>query len=136
VPFLDETGIDFFTLAPFYYVPSTPIAKRKEEFGLEGLFEDWKHNTMTSVQAFALAESMRNEPKYAVHAPELAANNFWTEILFFSNGFTTSEAQFLFRTYNRYLGHDLSAQQYRASGEYAELRAVLERHEMPRPINF
>jgi radical SAM superfamily enzyme YgiQ (UPF0313 family) len=136
VGFLDEAGIDFFTLSPFYFVPSTPIAKRKQEFGLEGLFETWKHDTMTSAQAFALCESLRNEPSYAVHVPELAANNFWTEILFFTNGFTVSEAQFLVRVFNNHLGADLEADAYRSGAEYAELRALLGRHQMPKPVNF
>jgi p-methyltransferase len=136
VGFLDETGIEFFTLAPFYFVPSTPIAQRKAEFGLEGLFENWTHDTMSSVEAFALAESMRTQPKYAVHAPELAANNFWTQILLYTNGFSTSETQFLFRTYNRHLGADLASGAYRESPEYAELRGILDRHEMARPVNY
>jgi radical SAM superfamily enzyme YgiQ (UPF0313 family) len=135
VNFLDDTGIEFFTLAPFYYVPSTPIHHRREEFGLEGLFETWKHNTMTSTEAFALTAELTRAPKYAVHAPELAANNFWTQIMFYSNGFSVEEIQHIFRGYNKRIGEDLNTAELRQSPEYAELRAILDRHPMPRPVN-
>ena len=135
VNFLDDTGIEFFTLAPFYYVPSTPIHQRREEFGLEGLFENWKHNTMTSSEAFTLTAELTRAPKYAVHAPELAANNFWTEIMFYANGFSVDDAQFVFRTFNARLGQDVASDDYRRTPEYARLRQILERHELPSPVN-
>jgi radical SAM superfamily enzyme YgiQ (UPF0313 family) len=136
VGFLDNTSIEFFTMAPFYYVPSTPIHERREEFGLSGKFETWKHNTMTSTEAFALTASMIDAPKYAVHAPELAANNFWTEIMFYSNGYNASETQEVFKTYNRYVGHDLNSAEFGKSDEFRRLRSILDRHDMPRPVNF
>jgi p-methyltransferase len=136
VDFLDVMEIDFFTLAPWYYVPSTPIHQRREEFGLEGAWENWKHDTMTSKEAFALTEELIKEPKYSVHAPELAANEFWSEIMLYCNGFTKDEAQLAFRTFNRHMGQHTSAKKIQVSPEYAELRSVLLRHEMPLPKNF
>lgn len=136
VGFLDNTSIEFFTMAPFYYVPSTPIHDRREEFGLKGRFETWRHNTMTSREAFALTASMIDAPKYAVHAPELAANNFWTEIMFYSNGFSAGETQQIFRTYNRHIGKNVDSQSFRLTREYQEVESLLARHEMPQPRNF
>ncbi len=136
VPFLDELEIDFFLLSPWYYVPSTPIHRRREEFGLEGAWDDWKHNTMTSTEAFALAEKLIKEPKYSVHAPDLSSNEFWSEIMLYCNGFTKDECRLAFQAYNRYIGQDVSAAQVQASPEYAPLRSLLVKREMPKPQNY
>ena len=133
VNFLDEMEIDFFTLAPWYYVPSTPIYQRRAEFGLEGAWEKWKHNTMTSGEAFALAEELKKEPKFSVHTPELSANEFWSEIMLYCNGFTKDEAQTAFRVFNGYMGQDTPAEEIHKSPEYGKLRSILLRHEMPKP---
>jgi p-methyltransferase len=136
VDFLDDTSIEFFTLAPFYYVHSTPIHLRAQEFGLEGNFEKWKHNTMTSEQAFALTAELKRAPKYAVHAPELAANNFWTEIMFYANGWTVAESQLAFKLFNRFEGADVTSQEIQQAPEFAPVCQALHRHEMPRPKNY
>jgi p-methyltransferase len=135
VDFLDDTGIEFFTLAPFYYVHSTPIHQRAAEVGLEGAFERWRHDTMTSEQAFALTAELKRAPKYAIHAPELAANNFWTEIMFYANGWTVDEARSAFRLFNRFEGMAVTAAELRAAPEYSGVAAALQRRPMPRPVN-
>ncbi len=136
VELLDQTAIEFFTLAPFYYVPSTPIHARREEFGLTGRFEKWKHNTMNSTEAFALAEELTHAPKYSVHAPELAANNFWTEILLYANGFSVEESQLAFRAYNRFIGKSVTPAEVQQAPEFPALCELLNRREMPRPVNY
>ena len=136
VPFLDEMEIDFFLLSPWYYVPSTPIHKRRQEFGLEGAWENWKHNTMTSEEAFALAETLIKEPKHSVNVPDLSTNEFWSEIVLYANGFTKDECQLAFKTYSNYIGQDTPAKQVQASPGYAQLRSVLLRREMPQPRNY
>jgi p-methyltransferase len=136
VPFLDEMEIDFFLLSPWYYVPSTPIHKRRQEFGLEGAWENWKHNTMTSEEAFALAETLIKEPKHSVNVPDLSTNEFWSEIVLYANGFTKDECQLAFKTYNNYIGQDIPAKQIQASPGYEKLRSVLLRREMPQPRNY
>jgi hypothetical protein len=51
--FIEESGLDYYFIQPFYYLHHTPIHKRAEDFGLtgEGLF--WSHNTMNWSQAVA-----------------------------------------------------------------------------------
>jgi p-methyltransferase len=136
IPFLDDMEIDFCTLVPWYYDLATPIAQRKEEFGLEGAWWNWKHNTMNSKEAFALAEELMKEPKYSVHAPELSANEFWSEIMLYCNGFTRDEAQLAFQTFNLYRGRNVPAAEIQRAPSYAKLRSVLLRREMPIPKNF
>jgi p-methyltransferase len=46
IEFIETSGIDFYTLKEFYYMRHTPIYENREEFGLSGIGNDWKHNTM------------------------------------------------------------------------------------------
>ena len=48
---IENYGLDFYFLQPFYYLNHTPIFKRAEEFGLSGKGMFWAHNTMNSTQA-------------------------------------------------------------------------------------
>lgn len=134
--FLDEMEIEFFTLAPWHYVPSTPIHRRKKEFGLTGAFGKWKHKTMSSEEAYKITKEIISQPKYSVHVPELAANNFWSEIMLYCNGFSTEEAHFVLRTFNKYMGRYVSSKEIKQSIEYSELHAILSKHQMPKPINI
>ena len=129
-------GIEFFTLAPWHYVPSTPIHKRREEFGLTGAFGAWRHNTMNSEEAYAITKQIISQPKYSVHMPELAANNFWSEIMFYCNGFSLDEAHYVLRTFNKYMGTNIQSSAFREHGDYKKLREILKVHEMPKPKNI
>lgn len=44
--FIEESGLDYFFLQPFFYLQHAPIAKRAEEFGLTGNGLFWSHKTM------------------------------------------------------------------------------------------
>ena len=136
VDFVDEMEIDFCSIAPFYYVPSTPISQRAEEFGLTGSFQNWSHATMTAPEAFVLAEQLSREPRYTIHAPDLAANEFWSQIILYSNGFTLADVRTAFATFNHFRGRAVTSEELEAAPETARLREVLKSHEMPRPINY
>jgi len=49
--FIEESGLDYYFIQPFYYLYHTPIHKRAAEWNLkgEGLF--WSHRTMNSTEA-------------------------------------------------------------------------------------
>lgn len=49
--FINESGLDYYFIQPFYYLHHTPVHKRAEEFNLtgEGLF--WSHDTMNWQEA-------------------------------------------------------------------------------------
>lgn len=50
---IDDYGLDFYFLQPFYYLHHTPIAKRADEFNLTGKGLFWQHATMNHAEAFA-----------------------------------------------------------------------------------
>ena len=49
--FIQNTGLDYYFLQPFYYLHHTPVNQRAEEFGLTGQGLFWKHNTMKWTEA-------------------------------------------------------------------------------------
>jgi radical SAM superfamily enzyme YgiQ (UPF0313 family) len=131
VPFLDELGIEFCTVCTWSFIPSTPIGKRKAEFQIEGFGVEWTHSSMTSVEAQALAREIALQQKYSVH--NSVRGEAWTEFLLYANGFTVDEVRLAVSTFNSHLGRDTAEEAIRKTADYAALRGVLERHEMPAP---
>lgn len=131
VSFLDDTGIEFCTVCTWAYIPSTPISARAGEFGIEGMGMQWRHNTMNSADAQALARTVAAEQKSAVH--NAVRGEAWTEFLFYANGYTVDEVRSAVRCFNGCLGRDVSGDDLRGSAPYAALRSLLEAREMPAP---
>ncbi len=131
VRFLDEMAIPFCTVCTWVYIPSTPIAARADEFGIEGMGMDWKHHTMNSDQAQKLARRVVEEQRYAVH--NTVRGEAWSEFMLYANGFSVDEVRLAVQTFNSYLGRDVGMDEIRSAPSYAPLRAVLERHPMPKP---
>jgi anaerobic magnesium-protoporphyrin IX monomethyl ester cyclase len=131
IPFLDQTGIDFCTVCTWAYIPSTPIAARAEEFGIEGMGMTWRHDTMTSEAAQALAREVATEQKSAVH--NAVRGEAWMEFLMYANGFSVADVRLAVSCFNRCLGRDVAAEDIRGWAEYPALKDVLEANEMPRP---
>jgi p-methyltransferase len=132
-PFLDETGIDFCTVCTWAYIPSTPIGARAAEFGIQGMGVRWTHNSMTSTEAQLLARDVVRSQKSAVH--NAVRGEAWTEFLLYANDFDVADARTAIGSFNRYLGRDVPADEIRRSNDYAELKSILEQHEMPAPAD-
>ena len=131
VPFLEETGIEFCTVCPWAFIPSTPIGKRKHEFGLEGAGYRWRHSTMTSVTAQSLTRQIVNERKYAIH--NAVRGEAWTEFLLYANGFSVNDVRLAIQAFNNCAGRDMAEAELQNSPEYGPLKALLTKHEMPVP---
>jgi radical SAM superfamily enzyme YgiQ (UPF0313 family) len=129
--FIDEMGIEFCTVCVWCFIPSTPIGAHRAEFGIEGIGLQWRHNTMTSAEAQALAREVVEAQRHAVH--NAVRGEAWTEFLLYANGFTVDDVKLAIGTFNRHLGRDNTETELRSSPAYAALRAVLARHEMPAP---
>lgn len=61
--FIEQSGLDFFFLQPFFYLSHAPIAKRAEEFGLTGNGLFWSHNSMNWSRAVQHINRMVTEIK-------------------------------------------------------------------------
>ncbi|MFH2058471.1 MAG: radical SAM protein [Pseudomonadota bacterium] len=66
IEFIETSGIDFYTLKEFYYMPHTPIYKNREKYKLTGMGNKWHHNTMDSVKAYKLKVEMIKTVKNSI----------------------------------------------------------------------
>ncbi|HKX45584.1 MAG TPA: radical SAM protein, partial [Planctomycetota bacterium] len=127
VDFVDEFDVEFFTASPFYCSPGTPVWERRAEFGIEGQYQGWRHATMDFPRADRLTRDMLGAARRSVFMSELTANGFWTQLLFYANGFDAEELRALTRAYNRFLGTDRPAAALRATPEVREAERILAR---------
>jgi radical SAM superfamily enzyme YgiQ (UPF0313 family) len=133
VAFLDEFEVEFFTPSPFYCSPGTPVWERRAELGIEGKYTHWRHATMDYVQANRLVRELTSAPRHTVFMSELTANCFWSELLFYANGFSPQELKLLLRAFNRRMGSDRSAASLALDSDWREVQQLLARREMPPP---
>ncbi len=132
--FVDRFGIDSFAVGPFYVSPSTPVYRDRAQYGLEGRFFDWKHDTMDAPTALRICEEMTQSPRPHAVAVSDVSNRFWNKIMLGGAGYTNDEVQVLLRGYRDLQGTDWTDAAFRASEPWARMRAVLDRIEMPPPV--
>jgi anaerobic magnesium-protoporphyrin IX monomethyl ester cyclase len=131
VSFLDDVGVDFFTVCTWAFIPSTPIGQKTEQFGIKGFGMQWTHDTMTSSTAQVLARQIAQEQKYAIH--NSVRGEAWVEFLLYANGFGVDEVRLAIDFFNSLTERDNAGEAVRASPRFQELRTVLARHELSRP---
>ncbi len=51
IEFIEESGLDFYSLKEFYYTHTAPIHHDREKWGLTGDGNKWQHKTMSSEEA-------------------------------------------------------------------------------------
>lgn len=133
VPFMEDLGVDFFCASPWYLSPTAPISKQVEEYGLQGRFWNWKHNTMDISRACELEIELLETPKHAVFSSEIAQSTFWGEILLMSNGFDVDETRRIVGTYSRFAGRNLKPSDFTTDPELLELGRLLAKRDVPVP---
>jgi p-methyltransferase len=72
--FVEQSGLDYYNLKPFWYDHSTPISQRAVEFGLTGQGYNWKHATMNVGEAYDIIENLILETRgryVGLHSGEL-----------------------------------------------------------------
>jgi p-methyltransferase len=103
--FVENSGIDYYNLKPFWYDHSTPISQRAGEFALTGQGYNWKHSTMDVTQAYDIIESMILETKgryVGLHSGEL-----WEIGQLGARGLSKSQINAVFDAHNVMLRQDL-----------------------------
>ncbi len=46
--FIENSGVDFYSLKEFYFEKNAPVYRNRESFGLTGIGKSWSHDTMDS----------------------------------------------------------------------------------------
>ncbi len=133
VDFVDRWEVPFYSVSPWYCAPSTTITDERQRFGIEGVYYDWKHATMDSATAIELEQWMIRQPQRATYMSQLSTDQFWSEILLYTNGWSVDEVRQAARAFNRFAGRDTPAAVVRDDAQVRQLRATLERKELAQP---
>jgi hypothetical protein len=100
VDFLNQSGLDYCYVQPFYYLHNTPIHQMAEKYELTGEGLRWKHKTMTSPQCLDLLDELAGRIKGPVYCNEEYA--MWEMMYFLYKGYSKE----LYRDY-RLLLHSM-----------------------------
>jgi len=91
IRFIQETGLDFYSLKEFYYSHTAPIHKQREKWGLSGSGNRWKHNTMSSEEASS--EKLRIFESVRTSSHLDADSGLWALAYLRDRGFTWPEIE-------------------------------------------
>ena len=67
VKFIEQNEIEFYSLKEFYYMPHTSVHTKRLQFGLKGMGNEWRHNTMTSERATELKLEVFGRVKNSIY---------------------------------------------------------------------
>jgi p-methyltransferase len=66
IDFIENNGVDFYSLKEFYYMKHTPIYESRDRYELKGIGANWEHKTMNYLQASDLKLAMFREIKGSI----------------------------------------------------------------------
>jgi radical SAM superfamily enzyme YgiQ (UPF0313 family) len=133
VDFVDRWEVPFYSVSPWFCAPSTTITDEREKYAIEGVYYDWKHATMDSSTAIELEQWMIQQPERATYMSQLSTDQFWSEILLYSNGWSVDDVRRAARTFNRFAGRDTPASIVCADPAVQDLAATLARQDLADP---
>jgi len=87
--FIENSGLDYYFIQPFYFLHHTPIFKRANSFGLEGEGLFWKHDTMDWREAVRYI----NEMFFEIKGSEFINPDYtlWEYAYLISNGYSDDQ---------------------------------------------
>jgi anaerobic magnesium-protoporphyrin IX monomethyl ester cyclase len=107
--FIENSGIDYYFLQPFFYLHHAPIHKRADHFGLKGDGLFWSHKTMNWKTAVAHVYRLFVDIKNSTFInPD---NNMWEYIYLRSKGMTRDEFRHYRNTINALINTQMSEYQ-------------------------
>lgn len=112
IDFIENAGIDFYTLKEFYYMKHAPVYNLREQFGLSGMGNIWKHSTMDNKMAYAHKIEMFKSIKNSVFID--ADTSLWYIAYLYDQGFSIEKIKDIQREINEIVLAQIE-------GSYAEL---------------
>ncbi|MEO5345964.1 MAG: radical SAM protein [Magnetococcus sp. YQC-9] len=98
IQFIENSGLDFYSLKEFYYMENTPVHAQRERFGLTGSGNNWSHATMDSATAYQHKLAMLRRIRNCVFIdPD---TSLWYLAYLYDQGFAMQEIAMLQREIN------------------------------------
>lgn len=99
VAFIENSGIEFYTLKEFYFMKNTPIFKDREKYGLTGIGSNWAHHTMTFQTASQIKSEMFCKIKGCIFIdPD---TSLWLIAYLYDQGFSIEKIKLLLTNINQ-----------------------------------
>jgi len=106
VAFIENSGIDFYTLKEFYFMKQTSIYNDREKYGLTGIGSKWTHDTMSYQVASQKKSEMFQKIKGSVFVdPD---TSLWLLAYLYDKGFGFEKIKLLQREINQIMFEQLN----------------------------
>ena len=125
VEFIENEGVDFYTLKEFYYMPHTPIHKNRRRFGLSGMHSDWKHDTMDFQRAHQHKIEMFRQITNSVFVDPDA--NLWHLAYLYDQGYEMEQIARIQRRINAVMADQMNGTVDDAHPAFGQLTDMLHR---------
>lgn len=89
IDFINNSGVDYVYIQPFFCLHNSPVYKDREKYGLSGEGAMWKHDTMSSSECNAMVKKAFTSITGATHTH--MENTMWEYAYFKAIGFTNED---------------------------------------------
>ncbi|HET8783285.1 MAG TPA: radical SAM protein [Pyrinomonadaceae bacterium] len=123
IEFVEETSPTFFNVQLYFHDPMAPIHQRAEEFGIEGNYYKWRHNTMTWQEGVEWVEYMVRRMDQSLLLT-LHGFSIWSLPYLLQNGFSVEQITSFARTAKKMLVKGLDDSDVSYRDEEQELAGI------------
>jgi len=123
IELIEETSPTFFNVQLYFHDPMAPIHQKREQYGIEGKYYNWRHNTMTWQEGAEWVEYMLRRVDKSL---PLTLNGFsiWSIPYLLQNGFSVEQITSFARTARKMLLKGLSDADVSCRDEEEEMAAI------------
>lgn len=121
--FMRECAVDFYSTKEFYYMPHASVHRDRNKYGLVGLGNNWKHNTMDSTTAAEMKVRMFREVKESIFIdPD---TSLWYLAYLYDQGFTMTQIKSMQRIINQMMLNEIDGVFDDKAAQMAQLRSII-----------
>ncbi|OAN49176.1 hypothetical protein A6A04_03415 [Paramagnetospirillum marisnigri] len=123
IDFIENCGVDFYSLKEFFYMENTEIHKQRDKFGLTGMGINWSHDTMSYEGASQLKLDMFRSIKNATSIdPD---TSLWYLAYLYDRGYGFDEIKQLQQGMNRIMMDQLDGTMSNDTEAFRALRGMV-----------
>ncbi len=123
IRFIENSGIDFYTLKEFYYMKQTSIYNDREKFGLTGMGSNWTHATMDYQTASRKKAEMFRKIKNSIFIdPD---TSLWSIAYLYDQGFSFEKIQLLQKDINDIMREQMDGNFSERTAAHEHIEALL-----------
>ncbi len=123
IDFIENCGVDFYSLKEFFYMENTEIHNQRAQFGLTGMGTKWSHDTMSYDEASQIKLEMFSSIKNATSIdPD---TSLWYLAYLYDRGYGFDEIKRLQQGINAIMADQMNGDMSRDSAAYRALTDMM-----------